>query len=101
MNQALLYATFALLGIVGLMMLVSIVQVGRNKKVSIWINRISYLAGAIAVVLNLVRMIIAFSDYKGTLIFANAIVLLCIIISAGRQEMARKMPPEDYMSDEE
>ena len=95
MNQALLYATFAFLGIVVLMMLISILLVARNKPASIWITRISYLSGGIAVLLNLVRMIVAFDDYKGTLIFANVIVLLCIIVSAGRQEMARKMPPED------
>ena len=94
MNQILMYGTFAFLGIVVLMMLISILMVARNKPASIWITRISYLSGGIAVLLNLVRMIIAFDEYKGTLIFANVIVLLCIVISAGRQEMARKMPPE-------
>ena len=101
MNQALMYGTFAFLGIVILLMIVSAIQVGRNKKVSIWINRGMYVAGGLAVLLNLVRMAIAFGDYKGTLIFANVIVLVCIIISAGRQEMARKMPPEDYEDTEE
>lgn len=100
MNQVLMYGTFAFLGLVVLLMIVSAVQVGRNKPVSIWINRGMYICGALAVLLNLIRMFIAFKDYKGTLVFANVIVFVCIIISAGRQEMARRMPPEDYEDEE-
>ena len=100
MNQALMYGTFAFLGIVVLLLAVSAVQVGRNKKVSIWISRGMYVAGGLAILLNLIRMIVALDNYKGTMIFANVIALLCIIISAGRQEMARKLPPEDYQQEQ-
>ena len=95
MNQVLMYGTFAFLGLVVVLMLLSVVLVARNKTVSIWINRGMYAFGALAVLLNLIRMFIAFSDYKGTMVFANVIVLISLIISAGRQEMARKMPPEE------
>lgn len=92
MNQILMYGTFGFLGLVVVCWIVSMVQVAKQGKASIWMSRGIYVFGLIAVVLNLARMTIAFDDYKGTMVFANVIALICILIAFVRAERDHKFP---------
>ena len=93
MNQILMYGTFAFLGLVLVCWIVSMGQVAKQGKASIWMSRGIYAFGAVAVVLNLIRMTIVFDDYKGTMVAANVIALICILIAFGRAERDHRNPP--------
>ena len=94
MNQILMYGTFGFLGLVLVCWVVSMVQVAKRGKASIWMSRGIYVFGAVAVVLNLIRMALVIETYKGTMIFANVIALLCILIAFGRAEREHRFPSE-------
>ena len=93
MNQILMYGTFGFLGLVLVCSIISMMQVAKKGKASIWVSRGIYLFGLIAVVLNLVRMTLVFDDYKGTMVAANVIALVCILVALLRAERDHKFPP--------
>ena len=95
MNQILMYGTFGFLALVLVCWIVSMVQVAKQGKASVWMSRGIYAFGAIAVILNLVRMAIVFDDYKGTMVLANVIALICILIAFVRAERDHKFPPSE------
>lgn len=93
MNQILMYGTFGFLGLVVVCWIVSMIQVAKQGKASIWMSRGIYVFGLIAIVLNLIRMTIAFDSYKGTMVAANVIALICILVAFIRAERDHKFPP--------
>ena len=101
MNQILMYGTFGFLGLVLVCWIVSMVQVAKKGKSSIWMNRGIYAFGLVAVVLNLIRMTVVFDDYKGTMVFANVIALICILIAFVRAEREHKSPSDGGNAEEE
>ena len=93
MNQILMYGTFGFLGLVLVCWIISMVQVAKMEKASIWVSRGIYVFGAVAVILNLVRMTVIYDDYKGTMVAANVIALICILVAFLRAERDHKFPP--------
>jgi hypothetical protein len=89
-----MYGTFGFLGLVLVCWIISMVQVAKQGKASIWTSRGIYVFGAVAVILNLIRMAVVFETYKGTMIFANVIALICILIAFARVERDHRFPPE-------
>ena len=93
-TQIVLYIAVTLLALVLACWIINLVLVLRKKESSIWISRLMYLAAMIAVILNAVRSAVVYTDKS--LLVANIIVFVCVIISLIRMERVRKYgePPE-------
>lgn len=86
MNEYLMYATFVCLGIIVVCILANLMVSAKKGKTSKGVNRVMYLSAILAVVLNAVRMTFRSGDYNGTLVFANIVVLVSLLISFRRME---------------
>ncbi|MCD8084446.1 MAG: hypothetical protein LUE86_13300 [Clostridiales bacterium] len=85
-NLFLLYATIFFVAIVAVATVVSVIQGSRKGRVSAWVNRILYLAGMAAALMNFIRMLLVYETYKGTMAFASVIVMVSLAIGLVRSE---------------
>lgn len=95
------YLTLAMAGIMFLCFAVSLFLTFKQKETPIVITRGLYIAGIIATICNMIRIIPMYEGNLGTMIFANAVVLICLIYSYVRMEMVRKNPELDEIHDDE
>lgn len=99
-TQAALYTAAALLGVVLLCWLGNLILVLRKKEASMALNRIMYLAALAAVAINAVRSAVVYSEK--TMLAANIVVLVCLIVAFVRTERVHKYgEPQDPESGEE
>ena len=94
-TEIVLYAAVALLALVLLCWIINLVLVARKKEPNLWISRLMYLAAIIAVILNAVRSAVVYTGKS--MLVANIVVLVCVIISLVRMERVHKYgePPEN------
>ncbi len=90
MNTGLMYGTFVFLGLIVVCWVGNLVMVQKKGEPSLWLSRGLYLSGLIAVVLNALRMLVAVESYQGTLVFANIVAFVCILIAFVRMEKDQK-----------
>ena len=90
MDTYLMYGTFIFAGLLVVCWLANLVFVMKRGEPSIWCSRGLYLFGLIAVVFNAVRMFVTRDSYRGTLVFANIVAFICIVIAFVRMERAEK-----------
>lgn len=86
MNEYLMYATFACVGLIVICIIANLLVSAKKGKTSKGVNRLMYISGIAAVIFNAIRMTFRSGDYNGTLIFANVIVLISLLISFRRME---------------
>ncbi len=98
MNQFFLIATLTCVGLLVVCMAVNIVRAVQKKEHSKWMSRLMHLFGMLATVFNTIRIIPLYDDNRGTMIAANVIVFLSLIVSLVRSE---RPPVEEKDSDED
>lgn len=90
MNTYLMYGTFVLLGLILVFWIINLVLIRKKGEPSVWVSRGLYISGLLAVAVNAVRMGMMTSTYPGTMVFANIVAFLCILIAFIRMEMEQK-----------
>lgn len=98
-TEIVLYVAVGLLALVLACWIINLVLVSRKKESNLWLSRLMYLAATVAVVLNAVRSAVVYTGKS--MLVANIVVLVCIIISLVRMERVRKYgePPEEDEGD--
>lgn len=92
-TEILLYTAIGLMAVVVLCWVLNLVRVARNKETSIWLNRGMYAAALAAVVLNAIRSGVVYEEK--TMLVANLVVLVCVVISLVRTEHTHKYGPDE------
>lgn len=90
MNTYLMYGTFVLLGLLLVCWFINLILVQKKGEPSLWASRGLYIFGLLAVVLNAVRVGMTAKTYPGTLVFANIVAFICILIAFIRMEKEHK-----------
>ena len=90
MNTYLMYGTVVLLGLVIVCWIGNLILVQKKGGPSLWLSRGLYICGMLAVVLNAARMLVIRDTYRGTLVFANIVAFICILVAFIRAENERK-----------
>lgn len=98
MGEFFWYATVVFLVIVVTAMVVSLIQVSRTGRASVWLNRILYLAGIAAALMNFIRMLLVYETYKGTMAFASVIVIVSLVVGLIRSEQKEETDREESHS---
>lgn len=87
MNEILLYSAFVCLGLLLLCLVGNLIMVAKKGKPSVLLSRGLYVFGISAVICNGIRMAVG---GQGTLVLANVVVLICIVVAFVRMERERR-----------
>ncbi len=98
-TQTILYVSVGALALVLLCWTVNMILVFRGKKSSMLLSRIMYLLAIAAVVLLAVRSGVVYNEK--TMLAADLVVLVCIVISYVRLERTHKYGEADPEEDNE
>ena len=93
------YVTLGLFAVVLLSWLLNLLLLALKKPSSILLSRIMYVAALVAAVLSSIRTAVVYTEK--TLLVANIVVLVCVIISFRRAERLHKYGPEPDDDEEE
>ena len=90
-DKIFLYATFFFVGMMVLSLILNVFYTAKKEKPSVWGTRGLYGFGILAAIANGIRMVLTAHSDKGTLIFANVIVIICLVIGLIRSEKGDPM----------
>ena len=97
MDKLMLYLTMGFLALVVVFWVSNLFVIKKKDRASVWLNRGLYISGILTVICNFFRVLPMEMAYKETMQAANAVALVCIIISFVRAELGKNSSYGEYV----